>query len=328
MHLKERLFVMILMFLGSVTLVLFGFQLALQSAKKLISPLHKTFVEQNGSTLAGMFVRGVFLNIIGLSTKENFEDTLSLWQSGLKARRESVLRFCLASLGYWGALFLAALYLGFSGYFILGFAFFGFISIVQKRTSPALWSMLLGLGIYLVGAEVALRQSSILVNLLGTSEAAFFLADGRFPAVFSLMLLSLILSLLLRLEMWSLIVSLGLLVTNIISFNGALGIVTGELLAVSILWIWKTRTLAAPQKGAVLKLAIASLIGTFLGFWIAGETKTYFDIGFGADFAAYQGRIWSFVSLTGLIVLVHMAVLMPVGHFVAKEPLRAGPDQR
>ncbi len=318
MHLKERLCAMILMFLGSLTLSLYGWQQAFRGARKVLYPAQKTFLEQKSSLLIALLARNKILSMLSLSALENSHTAILMWNLGLKSRRESVLRFCLSPLGNIGFLLVASLYLSFNGYLFLGFAFFGFFAIF-KRVQPAFWTSLIGLGIFLVGAELSLRQSTLLLNLLGTSEVAFFLADGRFLSVFLLLIASLTFSFILRLEMWSLVLCLGLLVANVISLNGALGVVTGEILASALAWIWHSRALPTTQRSVVLRLSVSSAVGALLGFWVAGQTRIYFDLGFGVNFANYQERLLIFILLISVVVFVQMLVLMPVGHFVAKD---------
>ena len=310
---------MMFIWLGSLALLLFGWNLMWRSVNELASSLHKTLLEKRSPETVYLFARILSLNLSTASAKANVQDGILCWNLALKKRRESVLRLCLSSLGWILPLLVTTLYLGFSGYFVLGVAFFGFFSFTQKYTSKSLWGALCGLGIFLIGSEVSLRQAPMLLNALGAGELTFFLADGRFTAVLSLVLLSLLISMFLNIEMWSLVVALSLLVTNVVSLNGALGLVTGELLALPILMIWRTRKMAVVQKRTILLFGLSSMIGTLLGFWMAGELRSILGLGFSDEFSAYQGRIMQIVLLTTVVLGVQILVLMILGHFLSKE---------
>lgn len=315
---------MMFIWLGSLALLLFGWDLLWQSFRELTATLHKTLLEKKSPQTIYLFSRVLSLNLSTASARANVQDGILCWNLGLKKRRESVLRLCLSSLGWFLPLIMATFYLGISGYFILGLAFFGFFNIVQAKTSKAVWRALFGLGLFLGAAEISLRQAPVLLSSLGTSDLTFFLADGRFGAVCAWVVLGLVLSLLISIEMWSLVVALSLLVINVISLNGALGLVLGELLALPLLMSWRTRNISSTQKKTVLFFSLSSILGSLLGFWFAGELRSVLGLGFSDAFSAYQGRILQILLLVSVILITQTVVLMILGHFLSKETAADG----
>lgn len=307
---------MILMWLGSFVLMMLGLYLSQKYVSVVLAGLQKSFLDKGlETTLGKMFIRALDVVVLEASPQKSLYSGMALLNLRVLAVKPSVLMMCLSTLGAWWALILGLLFLSFNGYFLLGLAGVGMFTLLVSSKSKNYLGIVLGVGLFLVGGESMLRNSSVLLNVLGQSDLAFFLADGRFPTVLAFFCLAALLSLLVHLEFWSLALALGLLVTNAISFNGALGLVAGERVGRMIFFWWQSRNLNQECRRVGSQFAMVSASGAFLGMMFAGEVRSFLNLGFSSGMSAVQDKSLQFVLLFALILGVQWIAQMIWGHF-------------
>ncbi|WP_374031960.1 hypothetical protein [Bdellovibrio bacteriovorus] len=307
---------MILMWLGSFVLMLLGLYLSQKYVAVVFSNLQKSFLEKGlETTLGKMFIRAVDVVVLEASPQKSLYSGLALLNLRVLGTRPSVLLMCLSTLGAWWVLILGLLFMSFNGNFLLGLAGVGLLTVFMSVQVKNILGWVLGTGLFLVGGESMLRNASILMTTLGQSELAYFLADGRFPTVIALFCLAALISLIVQLEFWSLALALGLLLTNTISFNAALGLVAGERVGRMIFFWWQSRSLNQECRRVGSQFAMVSASGAFLGMMIAGEVRTFLNLGFTTGTAGAQDKTLQFVLLFALILTVQFVAQMIWGHF-------------
>lgn len=311
---------MILMWLGSFVLMMFGLSESQKYVALFSSDLQKSLLAKgfDGSFTAFLF-RSMGISFLEASPKKTLNSGMALYDFGAVSSRGSILLMCLSSLGSWWTLLLGFLFLSFNGFFVLGFCAFGFLTPWVNSKVELLLKWLLAVGIFLVGGEMTLKNSSIIQTILGQSDLAFFLADGRFIPVLGIMLAGLLLSFVVQAEFWSLALGLALLVTNSLSFNGALGLVVGERIGQMILFWWQSRSLETKKGQRIGKqFAMSSIIGTLVGFLIVGEARSVFYFGFSNDLSSFQNKSLQFVLLFFVILFFQWLGQMVWGHFASQ----------
>ncbi|ASD64884.1 hypothetical protein B9G79_15585 [Bdellovibrio bacteriovorus] len=304
------------MWLGSFVLMLLGLYLSQKYVAVVFSNLQKSFLEKGlETTLGKMFIRAVDVVVLEASPQKSLYSGLALLNLRVLGTRPSVLLMCLSTLGAWWVLILGLLFMSFNGNFLLGLAGVGLLTVFMSVQVKNILGWVLGTGLFLVGGESMLRNASILMTTLGQSELAYFLADGRFPTVIALFCLAALISLIVQLEFWSLALALGLLLTNTISFNAALGLVAGERVGRMIFFWWQSRSLNQECRRVGSQFAMVSASGAFLGMMVAGEVRTFLNLGFTTGTAGAQDKTLQFVLLFALILTVQFVAQMIWGHF-------------
>lgn len=301
---------MILMWLGSYALMLFGLTQCLAALEGLMSPLSRYFLLQK---------KGVGLSLTLASPRQSLFSAMALYNLRIISQSQAVLLMCLCNLGFWAVFLIGCLYLNFNGYFLLGIASVSFLaSFLTEKLQPWL-RLIFFLGLFLVGAEALLKNASVLQSLLGLSDGAFFLADGRLPAVLMLFALAALGGLIIRIEYWSLALGLSLLVTNVMSFNGALALFLGEQVANVLLLWYRSRRLNQVCCTLSWQWGLVSFIFLCGGFFFAAELRPYLG---------YQGKAFSYLLLTGVILGIQTLGLMFWGHFASRSKVDEMQDIR
>lgn len=307
---------MILMWLGSFVLMMFGLTESQKQAAALFANLQKNFFEKGFETTTGtMFVRALDVVVLEASPQRSLYSGLALYNLRILSLRASNLIMCLSTLGAWWVLILGLLFLSFNGFFLLGLCALGLIGVWKAPKAKLILKWVFATGIFLIGGETMLRNSSVVQTLLGQSELAFFLADGRFVSVLGILLLGILLSFIVQIEFWSLILALSLLLTNTLSFNGALALVTGERIARMLLFWWRSRGLNQDCRRIGLQLSMTSIVGALVGFLIAGEARNVLYLGFSSDLSSFQDKSLQFVLLFAVILFCQFFAQMVWGHF-------------
>lgn len=311
---------MILMWLGSLALMMFGFLSARAALREIFSQFTLSLFEKElpQQPVSSLLKASVFalLQPSPVQTQYGAISFLSLKKWGT---RSSALMMCTSILGVAFILVLGFLFANLSGALLMGVGSFYLISQRLSKTMKAVLKLIFFCGLFLMGGEVALRSSSILQTLLGQSEFAFFLADGRFSAVLPLLFLALALSLIIDFEYWSFVLGLSLLLTNVVSMNGALAIVSGELVGRQVLLVIRTWTLEETVAKIARGFALVSVVGIILGFLFAGEARSVFGLGFTEDFTASQAKLFDFVTMIALVHAVWFLSVMVWGHFAGNK---------
>lgn len=307
---------MILIWLGSFVLLMYAVEKYQGVCSDFFSKFQSRFLDKSQSKLFLNLAPFSILSVLAdASPMRSLYSGMALYNLRISNLRTSVLIMCAGTLGSVWVLLLASLFLNFSGYFFLGLAVLGLTAFSVTRQWKALWNLLLSIGLFLIAGESLLKNSSILQTLLGQGELAFFLADGRFGSVIVIALCGIILGLLLRVEFWSLILAMGLVVAGNLSLNGALGLILGERLAHLIWFFVRTRNLNQDCRRLGGQFVLASGLGAVLGFFVAGEFKTFVNFGFTLDVSATQEKSFLVIILYALILMVQFVAQMTWGHF-------------
>lgn len=301
---------MILMWLGSFVLMLFGLAESQKHISMLFQNLQKSFLDKGLDASFGyMLVRSLDVVVLEASPQKSLYSGMALFNLRILGRRAGILVMCLNILGAWWPLILGMLFLSFNGFFLLGLCTLGFINVGPAPKLKSLLQWLFATGLFLVGGEMMLRSSSVVQTLLGQSEWAFFLADGRFGAVIGILLISVVLTFAVKVEFWSLALGLGLLVTNTLSFNGALALVAGERIGTMIIFWWRSRGLSLDCRKIGRQLAGFSILGVLVGFIVAGEVRSL---------SSFQDKSVQFVLMFAIILFFQFVAQMAWGHFASQ----------
>ncbi|KHD89705.1 MAG: hypothetical protein OM95_01120 [Bdellovibrio sp. ArHS] len=304
------------MWLGSFFLVMYGMAESQKQLSTLFFSLHKKVLNLGVETgLVKMFIRCADVVIFEASPQRSLYTGMALYNLRILGLAPAALIMSMSTLGVWWVALLGILFLGFSGYFILGFCVLGLFVFGSSARTKTLLQFAFNIGIFLIGGESMIKNSTVLQSLLGQSDLAFFLADGRFPAVFTLLIASVLLTLVVKVEFWSFVLGLSLLLTSTVSFNGVLGMIVGERIGRMILFWWHTRSLNQDCQRIGKQLSLVSIFGVLIGFWLAGEARNLFYFDFSGDLASFQDRSLQLMGLFLLVLVCQFLAQMLWGHF-------------
>ncbi|WP_413583430.1 hypothetical protein [Bdellovibrio sp. HCB288] len=308
---------MILMWLGSFVLMMFGLTMSQKNAAQLFQNFQKSFLDKNldQPKMIKMFQYCLDVVLLDVSPQKSLYAGLAMYNLRIGGLRSSALVMCLSTLGAWWVALLGMLFLNFNGSFLLGLCFLGLVSVVMTPNVRTILKWILGAGIFLIGGELMLKNSNVLIMALGQSDFAFFLADGRFPAVASIMLAAIVISLVVRVEFWSLVLALSLVFVNVISINGAIALIAGERIGRMLLFWWHSRALNQDCRRVGMQFSLASIAGVIMGLLLAGEVRVTMNMGYTAEMTAYQEKSLQLVILFLIILGVQFVAQMVWGHF-------------
>lgn len=252
-----------------------------------------------------------FLKIAAeVSPKHSLKHGLDLYRRGSK--HEGLLLMSFSFLGAWLVFLLASLFLNVQGVLFLAVGALGFVNFINFPRRKDFFGVFWGAGIFLMAAEFLLRQSTVLQSLLGETEFAFMMVDGRAPAVLALASAGLIGGLIFRQQFWSLTLGLSLLAASYISFNGAMALYAGEAMGILLLWAWRAR-----GDGPLKIWTAISAAGIFVGFFLTWYAKEFFGWGSSFGMSGATERFDAFLWCALLITLIHAFFQMVAGHLVA-----------
>lgn len=311
---------MILMWLGSFVLMMVGLSSSQKYAAEFFAALQKKFLEKGleaglGNSLKNMFIRSADVVLLEASPQRSLYSGLALYNLRVLTLRPSALLMCLSTLGAWWVVILGFLFMSFNGLFLMGLCSVMFLSALVTAKIDRVLKWIFSTGLFLLGGEIMLRNSSILQTTLGESDLVFFLADGRFPAVLGLLAAGLLLSLIVQIEFWTVALGLSLLFTNVLSLNGALGLLAGERIGRMLLFWWHTRSLNQDCRRVGAGFAAASSLGAIVGLLLAGFVRETLDLGYSNGMAAFQDKSLRFMILFIVILAGQFVAQMVWGHF-------------
>lgn len=310
---------MILMWLGSFVLMMFGLSNSQRYAAEFFAALQRKFLDKGlEANLHCMLIRSADVVLLEASPQKSLYSGMAFYNLRVLGLRPSSLIMCLSILGAWWVLILGFLFMSFNGLFLMGLCSLMLLSSLLTAKLDKVLKWIFSTGLFLLGGEIMLRNSSILQTTLGESDFVFFLSDGRFPAVAGLLFAGIILSFVVQIEFWSLALGLSLLFTNVLSLNGALGLLAGERIGRMILFWWHSRGLNQDCRRLGRQFALVSSLGAFLGLVIAGALREAIDLGYSNGLAAFQDKSLRFMILFMVILLFQFVAQMIWGHFAAQ----------
>ncbi|MDG0816993.1 hypothetical protein [Bdellovibrio svalbardensis] len=310
---------MILMWLGSFVLMMFGLSTSQKYAAEFFAGLQKKFFDKGLDTNLGtMFIRAADVVLLETSPQKSLYAGMGLYNLRVLALRPSTLVMCLSTLGAWWVLILGFLFMSFNGLFLMGLCSLMFLSPFVSVKVDKVLKWIFFTGLFLLGGEIMLRNSSILQSTLGESDLVFFLADGRFPAMLGLLLAGIVLSLIVQIEFWTLALGLSLLFTNVLSLNGAIGLLAGERIGRMLLFWWHTRSLNQDCRRLGTQFAVVSSLGAFVGLVMAGVVRETVNLGYSTGMASFQDKSLQFMMLFIVILLFQFIAQMIWGHFAVQ----------
>lgn len=310
---------MILMWLGSFVLALFGLAYSQKLTDQFSHKLQKNiFARSLEGAFPSMLQKVVALCLLQVSPQRSLYSALGVYNLRILAVRPSILMMCLSTLGAWWVLFLGLIYLNFNGYFLLGLSSLYLISFLRTPRMSVFLKWLFAIGTFLIAGEQLLKQSALMQNSLAQGDLIFFLADGRFVSVVTILMASLIISLFIRVEFWSFLLALSLLFAGFISFNGAMALVAGERLGRMALFWFSSRRLNQDCRRIGWQFALTSAFGTVVGLLLAGELRSLiiWSVPLGASQIQEKGA--QFVLLFLVILGFQWLAQMVWGHFACQ----------
>jgi hypothetical protein len=310
---------MILMWLGSFVLLLFGLNESQKVLAHIFSRGQKDLLEKNSDkSLVFLFSRYLGVVLLEGSPVKSLYSGMAAYNLRVSPLPSANLWMGLSTLGAWWPLLLGSLFLNVNGLLLLGIGALSYLGLLRGRLTLNYLKLSLYVGIFLLGGDLSLRNSSVLLNLLGTGDVVFFLADGRLLSVLGIMAIGVLLSLFVSVEFWSVCLALTLLVANVISVNGALALFAGERIGRMLLFWWRSRELNQDCRRIGWQFSLVSASGVFLGFMIAGILRGDAGIGFTGDMDLFRQKILEFLSLSAVILVVQFLAQMVWGHFGSK----------
>lgn len=131
---------MILMWLGSFVMMMLGLYLSQKYVAVVFSGLQKSFLDKGlETTLGKMFIRALDVVVLEASPQKSLYSGMALLNLRVLGTRPSALLMCLSTLGAWWVLILGLLFMSFNGYFLLGLAGVGLLTVfmsVQIKNIP------------------------------------------------------------------------------------------------------------------------------------------------------------------------------------------------
>ena len=209
---------------------------------------------------------------------------------------------------------MGLLFLSLNGFFLLGLSFLWWLNWFQSPQAEKFFKWIFFAGLFLIGSDLVLKNSRLLQSLLGNSDLAFFLADGRMESIFVLMAFAIGLNFVIRCEYWSMALGLSLMVANILSLNGALALFVGERIGAILLFWWRSRNVTEEVKSFSVLVTVVSICSLLVGFLFAGEVRSQFIIGFDTDTVAFQNKSLTLMMLIFLVLIFQFMGQMAWGH--------------
>jgi hypothetical protein len=306
---------MILIWLGSFAIMLFAMSESQKNITSFFSNLHKHILENKSEINAFQaFLRAVRLVLIEASPQQSLLSGIALYNLKVLDLRTSLVVICLSVLGAWWFMILGLLFLSLNGFFLLGLSFLWWLNWFQSPQAEKFFKWIFFAGLFLIGSDLVLKNSRLLQSLLGNSDLAFFLADGRMESIFVLMAFAIGLNFVIRCEYWSMALGLSLMVANILSLNGALALFVGERIGAILLFWWRSRNVTEEVKSFSVLVTVVSICSLLVGFLFAGEVRSQFIIGFDTDTVAFQNKSLTLMMLIFLVLIFQFMGQMAWGH--------------
>lgn len=237
----------------------------------------------------------------------------------LDSWRINLLRACFADLGLWLVLLVCGFFLQLNGLFVVAAAGWSLVIIAlgyRPAWLRALTSAILFFGLFLVFGEAFLRFSSGWMSG-ETGDLAMLLADNRPVAVLVLTVAMTIVSGVSGLEFLAPALALGGLASGVLSLNGAVALMWGERVGLSVRLAIQSRKQIPSVRRLGNLLMISAIIALPLAFVTLGVARDALGPSGGRE--SLPLLIGNFITFTILTMIPFLAVASVLGHFSAQK---------
>lgn len=312
---------MLVIWLGSLGLVCFGFVFSQKALQGLLTPLRENSLDSINNRDFKMMLRGVVAYVIAsVSEKESSVLSISAYNYRLAPRRGALLMLSLATLGLWWPLTLSWGYFQYNGLLFLGVGSLLWIlpwgTLKNKNRRSMMVQFFFGVGLFYLGAEVLMRNAGVLAGLLGESRIAFWLVDKSIESLLAVAFVGFLISLLVKVEMFTLILGMSLMLSSNISFVGALFLIIGERISVIAINLYLGSKTNQNVNASLKHFSMASGVGLVIGGFASISISQMLNWGgiFGAD---PQVRNHQFILSITIILFFQFVAQMIWGHFAS-----------
>lgn len=321
---------MIMMWLGSLVLLIAGMAISLKALQAVLAPLRERSLDGLNAKEFPAMLRGATLYALGTGSEvESSIVGVSAYNLRLASRRGALLLLCLSLLGLWWPLALVWGYLQYNGLLILGVAAILWVlpwnSARNKKRRLTMIQFFFGVGLFYFGAELMVKNASLLLNLLGTTPLAFWLVEKSWLPLLSLTLAGFILSFVVKVSFFSVALSLILMMSGSITFVGALFLFVGERLGYLALVLSFKKRLQATLQKSLRNWALSSTAGLLVGAFIVISAALSNNWG-GIYGVEPQVRNQQFVVAVSIILFFQFVAQMAWGHFASAKAVDEGTD--
>ncbi len=313
---------MIFFWIGSLTLMLISAFLVSKNTVVFLANFQNKLLKSSlEKDFQSMLIRSLLLVLATPSHSRLLNSVVSIFNLRILGKRASVLLLAVSNVSAWLPLLLIFAFMQINAYFILAIAIL-FLFVPKKfKKMHEIFLIVTFCAIFLNAAEHIMKYSASLQMSLGDSAWAFFLADGRLPAVLSLFVITFVLSLFIHFEFWSAYLALALLMGSTISMNGAIALIAAERAAAYLKLIWTARKLNQETRNVAFVMGLSGFFGALLALFVGLFVKDIMQMnsGYGLDAGYLRGSQLGFYLI--VILFVQFAVLMTVGHFLAQKEM-------
>lgn len=307
--------VMGLMILGHMVLCFFAFKSARQNFEESTRWLRAKFTDPLKKSFPKLFFQ--VIGSVGLfhSPHQLRQDALEIAQDN---KRGGLLILAMAGLASLVWLFMFNMLFKFEGSYLL---FAGAVAHFSRKrfphTSSFFWFVFFT-GLFVMSISLAMRPGNLILRFGSFQEILFILADNRWPAVLGMLLLSVVLTPILRLEGWAWVAALLGVVMGAMSLSVALAFVMGEALGWHLMLWYESRKKASLKK-LTLEMLLLQMGGTAVFLILYAILRSEFSFfKFGGDLNNLLARLRDFLFMIPIWLAFQTFILLIWGHFRAK----------
>lgn len=271
---------------------------------KLSEHLKKSF--------SAWFIQDFAFFISGLPQALQKTSWLKAIFSPAQNQRYELLQVALSPLALWPVLFFAVLLNHVHGLYVAGAAIAAalFLSAFKKPVGwHVVFSFCLGVALFLF--EDGQRMSSQLLMIAHEYEWIFFLAQSDVTSLLVLFAAAIAITIILQIEFLFFIIALVLLSSGMLAFNNALALVSGEILAIFMVVLWRARQDRIVQSYAFLGL----LLHSFYLFLALGFKQEFFGGELG-EIMRPQVRVQALIYYYVNFFVLWTGLTLVLGHFI------------
>jgi hypothetical protein len=225
--------------------------------------------------------------------------------------RSTLLGLCLVPLSQWLLILLTLGLFQVNGLWILGLGALVFILQPRLQKHFSIW---LALGVFFLGAELALKNSNILLSIMSDSGFGFFLTDNRWTAGLQVFAWALALGLLLQIENAVYIFVLILSVAGVLADNNVLWALLGTEFSRILYLLIRTYSLDKTAKKIIYEYSFIYV----LSFVLAGALLLNLRVSFFEEYSIYT-KVYSVLIDFIFILFIETVFLLIWGHWRAKK---------